>query len=66
MTGSVVVIDPSIPEFSSVPLVVLGMLVLAVFVLVAGRNAEACTRCHFGGPVHISPFSVFGATFRYT
>jgi len=38
MTGSVVVIDPSIPEFSSVPLVVFGMLVLAVFVLVAGKK----------------------------
>jgi len=38
MTGSVVVIDASIPEFSSAPLVVLGMLVLAMFVLVTGRN----------------------------
>lgn len=38
MTGSVTVIDTSIPEFSNAPFVVLGMLVLAMVVLVTGRS----------------------------
>ena len=38
MTGSVTVIDTSIPEFSNAPFVVLGMLVLAMVVLVTSRS----------------------------